>query len=264
MLNTVRRTAASLLIAGAPVPAVLDWWNAPSTSNPPLAVWISTALLPVIAGLVHVRRLELQVLARAVLWSNLVWFALMCVVAGRPGAASNIIMWWSAGIGTALLVLGRVGLDAPSHREAFAPVALRGTLVAILVLALADTLALTFWSTLAIEERAADIPVVFVGTAGALMLVAVYGLYRLRTWGFVLNVGANIAIAAGAWLVPDMPEPLLYGLTATAVGQLIAGLPLLRGMMSHGAEPTTDVGRTSQAGAVLVLATMLVIFVRLW
>ena len=58
------------------------------------------------------------------------------------------------------------------------------------------------------------------------MGVAVYGLLQLRTWAFALNIVANLLIAGGAWLLPDLPRGFAAALTATAGLQLLAGVPV--------------------------------------
>lgn len=186
---------------------------------------------PLLAGaLIYVRRLEAQLLARAILWATLVFGTLLAWVVDGPEVPPPLLVL-PFGAGLALIALGALGLEDPPLSPSFAPVALRGVVLGVLGMALADTLSLLFWGGLITEEGMRDpIAGAFFLGGGALMLTAVYGLYRVRVWGFVLNVVANLGIAAGAWMVPNMPTPLAICLTSTAVGQLLLGLPLMRGL----------------------------------
>ncbi len=246
----LRRIAASVVIFLAPALAVLEWLR--SGTETPFVLVCVTLALPLCALLLHLRRLEPQLLVRAILWSNLVWLTMLCLIRAPPDAISTEILGWASGVGLGLLFLGADGLHAPSHRGGFAPVALRGTLVAIMVLALADMFGLGFWSGVMLEERDLRIAVVFLSLSAAVMGIATYGVYRLQTWGFLLNIAANIAIAAGAWLVPEMPNEFAACLTATAVAQLLAGLPLLWGMIHPRPGASNNPQRTGWLGVTMV------------
>lgn len=232
MLGLRRLFAATLLLA-APAPALYYMFT--DFGPVPIVAWIAIVAVPVSAALVFVPRLEPQILARAVMWGMLVFGTLLSVVADTPRLEANLIsMGLVFGSGLALLTLGAAGLDAPPARRAFVPVAFRGVLVAILVMALADTATLLFWGGLVLEDGP-DRPALFAFLfgAGGLMLVAVMGLYGLRVWGFALNVLANLAIASGAWFIPRLPNEIAACLTATAIAQLVVGMPLMKGLFAR-------------------------------
>ncbi|MCA9709974.1 MAG: hypothetical protein KDK70_29315, partial [Myxococcales bacterium] len=75
----------------------------------------------------------------------------------------------------------------------------------------------------------------------ALMIVALVGLYRLRVWGLVLNIAANLLIAGLAIAdVLDVPGVVQAALCTTAVVQLVLPVPLLIAMARGRApEPRT-------------------------
>ena len=259
MVTLARRSAASLLVLFAPIPALLGMTD----DQTPVAVIAATLSVMLVSILIHIRRLEMQLLSRALLWSNLVWFTLVCVLS-PPNPSEWTFLWWVTGIGAGLLMLGSDGLDVPGHNATFASVAMRGTLLAVLVLAMADTLALSFLTGAAAEQPTADMPLTFFVPAMTAMWLALYGLYRLRTWGFVLNVFANIAIAVTAWVLPDIPWQLAFCFSATAAGQLLAGLPLMWGIAKGGGQPTDSVGASPWIGATTVVLMLGTVFYRVF
>lgn len=225
-----RRILATLLAVASVVPL---WAEITRQSGLPIVGYLGLCA-PILAGaLLHIRRLETQMVSRAILWASLVFGTLLAWVVDTSDAeAHSITVTLTFGCGLALLALGTAGLDDRPANRRFVPVAFRGVVLGVLVMALADTLSLLFWGGIIAEDgmHRNVVPVAFFLGGGATMLVAVFGLYRLRVWGFVLNVVANIAIAAGAWFVPDMPDALAICLSSTAVGQILVGLPLVRGL----------------------------------
>lgn len=226
-----RRNLATALAMISVVPLI---WSATDESGMPVVAGLAM-LAPILAALLlQVRRLEPQLLARAILWSALIFGTLGAwVVDSHEFEANSVILTLTFATGLALIALGTHGLEDRPASRVFVPVALRGVVLAVVVMALADTLSLLFWSGVLLEEGTRDIAAArFFTVGGGAMLLAVYGLYRLRVWGFALNVIANITIACGAWLVPHMPNELALCLTMTAVAQLAVGLPLIRGLAS--------------------------------
>ncbi|MCA9553781.1 MAG: hypothetical protein KC933_27325 [Myxococcales bacterium] len=252
----LRRGVAALLTLGAGAPAA--WLMADERVGGPGIIRVALATLPVAAGLVFVRRLEPQILARAVLWGLLVVGTLLAVAVNGSAVEAHLVsLAFALGAGAALLALGASGLDAPPARAAFVPQAFRGVLVSILVMAIADTCTLIFWSGLALENKLSPTPgpQIFVVTSAVVMLVAVMGLYGLRVWGFALNMLANVGIAAGAWLV-GLDAAIATSLTATAAAQLLVGLPLLRGLAA-GRETEALPPRVARALAATVIAGLM-------
>jgi hypothetical protein len=252
----LRRLLASLLLVVSAVPAAYHAID--DTGDVPLVAWLALALLPVAAALVFVRRLEPQILVRAVMWGVLVLGTLLAWVVDSPARDAHLVTGsLVACSGVALLALGGLGLDAPPARRAFVPVAFRGVLVAILVMAVADTATLLFWGGMVAESSHLDPALAaFFFCAGGLMLVAVAGLYGLRVWGFALNVVANVVVATGAWLVPELPEELAACLTATAIGQLVVGLPLMKGLVSRSEAGWLRPALAGRIGAGVVVGLM--------
>ena len=222
----------------------LVWWRASLATLLPLALLLWSLRL--------MRRTDVgaQMLIRAVLWSNVVVGAL--VAANFMLEVERVV---GAGIAvacaTALLALGSRGLDEAAPGDVFAPNRFRGKLLLALVMASADALTLLFsgamqlrigmegWNLLDTIDYAGPTML-----AAAVMALAVWGLYRLRTWALFLNLAANIAIAyfalegalnlagsvaialtATAGVQMFLPVPIL----ALALGDRKAGRPLLRG-----------------------------------
>lgn len=255
-----RRLAASALTLGAVTPVTYKLLSElGGRSDPPVVVWGALLAVVIAAALVFVPRLEPQILTRAVLWGTMVAGALISFVADTSKTEAHVMsLAMVLCSGLALLLLAKAGLDAPPARAAFVPVAFRGVLVAIMVMALADTATLLFWGGLVLEASSAEwalLPYFF--GSGALMLLALYGLYSLRVWGFLLNMIANVVVATFAWLVPDMPTAIAACLSATAAAQLVVGLPFLRGLATREERPWLPASVTRAIAAGVVVGVML-------
>lgn len=167
-----------------------------------------------------------QLLVRAALWSNLLLGTLIAISSHGDENLLSAMMAFSAATG--LLALGRHGLDA--EHEGFAPVAFRGSLVLALVMALADAQSLALFGGLRLEHEFAD-AAPLLGCA-ALMLVALVGLFYLRTWAVVLNIFANLMIAGLACTGQlELPNPIILGLCSTAIVQLVLPIPMISSMV---------------------------------
>lgn len=196
-------------------------------------------------------RLGAQLLCRAVWWSSLVVGLLISLNYGEtPDKVLGAII--AVACAAALRSVGERGLDVEDPQSPFAPVRFRGHLLLALVMAAADALTLAFsgllqlrfgmqgWTLGGTLDYAG--PTV---AAAAVMGIAVWGVYRLRTWALFLNLVANIAIAYLALegtlgLSPTVsvalattaavqcfiPVPIL----AAAAGDRKAGQPLLAGL----------------------------------
>jgi hypothetical protein len=202
--------AAAAVLAHALLP--LDSHNGGGLA---LAVLIATPA--VAAAAVWSRRLGLQLLARGLWWSLLLFGGLVAITDG--GAQFGAVL--AAGSGVALLVAGSSGLDGGGAR--FQPVAFRGTLMLALVLAIADTTSFIWLGTAQ----------AFVGKEVRLillvppMIAGVVGLLSLRTWGLLLSLGCNILVVvlAGTGLL-DLPRELQALFIGTAALQLLVPIPM--------------------------------------
>lgn len=196
----------------------------------------------------HQPRLGSQLLCRAVWWSNLVVGLLVAINYGEmvDKAIGSVI---AVSCAVALLASGDRGLDIREPDHPFSPVRFRGQLLLALVMAAADALTLAFSALMQLRFGMAGwnfgAALSYAGPtvlAAAVMAVAVWGVYRLRTWALLLNLVANIAIAYFAMegslnLSPSVsvtlastaalqcfiPVPIL----AVALGDRNAGKPLL-------------------------------------
>ena len=258
----IRRILASVLAFSALLPMGLDALRHQSLSGgPPLLIGLLLVGGTVFAaGAVHARSFQLVLVGRALLWCYLVWVAFVSVISEGPIEIE--IAWWGIATGLALLALRHDRVDSPSGQ--FAPRAFHGTLVAVLTMAIADAFALGFWSVVAVYEEdfvAGGALVV----ASLVMTVAVLGLLRLRTWAYLLNIGANTVIALGAWWVPGLPDEIALCLTLTAVGQLIAGAPVLIAAARGGVRRETgdSFNRNHVVSLLLVGSLIAIIFVDL-
>jgi hypothetical protein len=244
-MERMRLVLSSVLALGAAV--LMRAWG----GELPWALWLPTGLLAATALLVHHRRLTSQLLARAALWSNL---GLGFLIATSGSSTERDI---AAGLavctGGALLLLGRRGLDVT---DPFAPVAFKTTIFTLLLLALADVQALTFFAGIMTETRdmgRAVVPFILAAMLG----VGLFGLYRLRVWGLAAHVVANLTLAgAVASRGLGLPTPLLAALAVSATLQIALALPLIAGLVRGRARPEPAVSRLGSVIAGLVVLVL--------
>ena len=229
--RALRLAAASVFSSSAVLFAGID--------SPPTDLVASVLLVAPFAAaiLLWAPRLEAQLTTRAILWGYLFWAGFGSVLIDSSNASGDRLLL-SVGLCTAaaLLCLPADGLKQPPISARFAPVAFRGIIVLIITLALTDAMVLGtsflgFWD----NHYSGALLLAFLGTASAVMLLAVVGLLRMRAWGFALNLIANLCVATLAWCIETMPWELALGLSTTAGLQLMIAAPLARRIASPGA-----------------------------
>ncbi len=220
----------------------------------PSALLLPGALLCVSAGLIFRSELASHVFARAVLWSNLLLGFLIAV--SGSGEEQLVGGFIALTTGAALHLVGTAGLRRSS--EVFAPVAFRASLVLAVVMALADTQSLTLFGILQLDRGDGSTAYPLLACAG-LMIVALYGLYRLRLWGLVLNIVANVVIAGLALTGSlDLPNPLIYALCTTATVQLLLPAPLVVAILrGRATEPSARLQRFNAIIIPTLIALMM-------
>jgi hypothetical protein len=229
-----RAIVAGILALGAAV-CMRSWGVAL-----PRALWIPTGLLAAVALLVFHRSLGSQLLSRAILWSNL-------LVGGLVAWAGSTSERPVAGLlalctGGALLVLGRRGLDDDARAGSFVPVAFRGTLMALMVMALADAQTLVLFGALMTQSWSnmmlhPNTPLLLFGLAGVLSL-SIAGIYRLRVWGLLLGAAGCVALLATSLSSTlGLQSFVRWAFAATSALQLLLMLPLGLAMLT-GADPS--------------------------
>ncbi|HJL19510.1 MAG TPA: hypothetical protein RMH99_27860 [Sandaracinaceae bacterium LLY-WYZ-13_1] len=226
----LRLAAASALSAGSILGTGLE-------PNARATTWVLLGAPFLAAGLLWVRRLEAQLLGRAILWGYLFWATFGSLVMDGDPDTSRILLTVGLCAAGALVMLPEGGLEQPAVSGAFAPVAFRSVIVVVLILATTDAMVLGT-NLLAVSENGRHVePVVsaFFAAGSALMAVSIVGLLRMRTWGFLLNLLANVGVASFAWAIADVPWQLALGLTSTAGLQILLGLPLARRLARPGA-----------------------------
>lgn len=134
---------------------------------------------------------------------------------------------WAGPI-VALAAVGRSGLDATTSY--FKPTKFRGAMLASLLFGAADLMALLMYATIHMYDSVRNWPEAAALTSCAVLMgCALFGLFRLKLWGLVVCVGANILVA---WLAVagtlDLPDLLAGGLVATALIQLLIPIPIVR------------------------------------
>jgi hypothetical protein len=160
-----------------------------------------------------------QMLSRALLWSTLA-LASLAVIA-EPGVLALASVVAALCCGTGLLLLGAHGLEPERYTGAFVPAAHREELTLVMILAVADAQTLLAWAMGSAWHYPAP------GVCGVAMLIATFGLFRLRLWGLGLNLGMNLIIAVAALLgALRLPEAVVALLTTTACLQVVLSVPV--------------------------------------
>jgi len=247
-----RRHAVVVGLAAVVVLAVIaSLWAHPIA--PGVCEWVSHASI-VRFGLVHVLGFVIaaglagrpdpwaQLLVRAVWWSSLSTGSAAMVL--EPGILPLLLPTMTFAAAACLLVVGDEDLARPVPGGGFPLAAHRGSIMLLMILAMADT------ETLAMaalnHDSPLEAPYAVVDLACAIgMALAMWGLYRLRVWGLVATLVLDVVIAGlgvGGLLFYDWEFALL--LSTTALLQLGLALPLLRTLLRK--EPPD--GRPAVAG----------------
>lgn len=263
-LSPLRRTIATIcaLVATAAMyrlgPYDVAHGPGPAPEDPAWYVlWLPVLLLGGSAVLVQCASIGAQLLARAVWWSNLILATIVCCSSGHT---ERIALAMALGSGLAILVGGRAALEA--REGSFVPVAFRGSLTAILVMALADVQSLVLFGALAAQ---ADSYTALHGAVGLLsvavaMSIAVYGLYRLRLWGLVLTALTNIALILVALYWSKMPPFLVKAYVGSAAIQLALMAPLAYAILRRrGGPPSPGLGRAATVLSSLSVVALMAI-----
>jgi hypothetical protein len=127
----------------------------------------------------------------------------------------------------ALLAAGREALDRST--AAFQPNHHRGPLTLALVLGFADVATLSAWALLAFasgDRKAMVFAAAFTGFAAAIA-VSLVGLYRLYAWGFLLNLGVNLAVVILMLCDVFSLDIVRLVFIVPAVAQILLALPVL-------------------------------------
>jgi len=199
-----------------------------------LVLWLPVSLLFVSAIVVHRRSIGAQLFARAVWWSNLVLGVMISSAGSSHERKIAVVLALASGL--ALLVAGREELE--TSPGVFAPIAFRGSLTGILVMALADVQSLFLFGMLASTESGSHRlnAIALLGVA-ITMTIAVFGLFRLRAWGLVLAAISNIALVVVAVrYAGPLPALVVQAYVLSAIVQLALMVPIVRALLRGGAQ----------------------------
>jgi hypothetical protein len=245
-----RRAGASLGALGGAV-CMRSWSGGPL----PSALWLPTLLLLASALLVWRRHVGGQLLARAVWWSNLILGTVIATTAN--GTDRPIAAYLALCTGGALLAVGRSDLHEATPSGSFLPLAFRGTLMCMLVMAMADAQSLLLFG--ALDVTAHMQPRQGIPIAIAIPLVAsVIGLYRLRLWGLLLTLGGSALLAAAALSgALDVPGPLRVAYVVTAAAQWLVSLPLVVALIRRRAPAAPSLRTRGYAATAALVGLMM-------
>lgn len=195
-----------------------------------------------------------QLFARATWWSNLVLGVVITLIGSGRERRWAVPMALACGL--ALLVADRRRLAAASERAAYAPAAFRSWLMLLMVFALADAQTFVLFGFVKLRD---DLHASAVSLAlfaiGAAYVVGFAGLFRLKLWGAVLNLGTSVVAAAligsGALHVKSDLDSFL---TLLSLAHVAVVLPLFVAVAVKWRPPTAPPRlRAFGASAVIVL-----------
>jgi hypothetical protein len=200
------------------------------------------------AVLIFSRHLPAQLLARGTWWSYLLTSALVTCV-DEP-SVRHLAGLTAGATAFALLAAGREGLEASAGR--FQPVAFRGTLTVALVLAMADTGAMLWLGLVTLLRHDCRLILMV-----PLMAAGIVGLLRLRMWGLLAGLAANILVATlAATRVLGLPDPLRGLFIGTALLQLLVPLPMLVAIVRRRPPPSNRWPRAKRAIATATIVAI--------
>jgi hypothetical protein len=235
-------------------------WSGSGTA----ALWVPTAFLALSTLLLHDGVVGSQLIARSAWWATLVLGTLIAV-AGRSGSDGDKGMLLAMTTGTALLAMGRLGLDE-GDESAFRPVAFRTTLTLGMIMAVADAQALGLFGALKLQDggweedpSVSGLQAVLLLLSAGALVVAITGLYRLRVWGLLL---ATVCAAGVAVLsvtdVYGLPSPLRAGMALTSTVQVLLPVPLLVAIFrGRPVAPSNAPSRLARIAPAVLVALMM-------
>ncbi|MEX1368329.1 MAG: hypothetical protein AB1Z98_34680 [Nannocystaceae bacterium] len=256
------RVSLGLALAGTAGMIVLEQLAVMSAtrSGRSLAVLLPIAALLVVMRWLRSRDLAKQMMVRALVWSTLVIGTIVSVFGHSNYALVGPPI--ALGSGLALLLLGNRGLGITSR--SFQPIAYRNHLLLALVLATADAGTLLFGAAMQLGTflHNGRIGYLVLGLptlgCGLLMAVAVFGIYRLRTWALVLNLLANLGIAYVAMSgYLGLTIPVATALATTATFQLLLPVPILAAALGDPLRDRSPLGRMGGRALTLGLLAMI-------
>lgn len=194
----------------------------------PAELWAAATVIGLSALLVFHRHVASQLFVRATLWAHTLVFLVEATVGDDSERVQGAVVVGC--LAAALLVIGRFSLDDDARSGAFQPVAFRASMMTGLVLSLA--LAQWFFlfsGILLVDDDFSARPLLLTfATATGLILLAVYGMFRLAVWGLLLKVLADVGfVALGVFTVVREPHFISFGILGLALLQLGLDLPIL-------------------------------------
>lgn len=258
-----------VVVASFAAMALVESYSMPMYARAGRGPAVVLPIISMVLAMRWLRRRDLakQMMVRALVWSVLVIGVLIAVFGAPLFALVGSCIAVPAGI--ALLAMGGRGLGATSR--SFRPTAFRTHLTIALVMAMADAQTLVFSAVLkfggllqqamageAVSWATGVVSVVPVLLCGLVMVVAVFGIYRLATWALLLNLVANIAIAYVAMSgAIGLTLPVASALATTALVQMMLPVPILAAGLGDPLRDRRPWGRMGRPAAVGTIVLMM-------
>lgn len=209
----------------------LPGYTCPGNDRVDVAITLALPLAAILLSLLLLRSTSAggQMLLRALLWSSALLGALVNIV--EPSVVPVTAAFAGVVAGGALLILRQHGLEPERYTGSFAPVAHRGVLTLMMILAVADAQTLVSWTNGSYWHHPAA------GICGMAMVVGIVGLSRLELWGLLLSAMMSLGVAIAAllgWL--GLPLGVVAMISGTAGAQVLLAAIVLRSV--HRGTPT--------------------------
>lgn len=230
--------------------------------------WIEVGLLGLAGGAMLLDRVDAHVFVRSVLWGVLCYGAIDVLdhshewsTFASQARAYTVLL----GTGASLLALGRAGLDG--EHGAFFPIVMRRSLLTMMVVGLCVAHVMAVLAVAAADQSWSLMATALV--TPALLVLAVIGLSRTRSWGLFAYLGTLPAAAGSVALYLNPPSLWLSAaefVTPTTflaiawsffgVVLFLAGLPVLFAVALKPRPRPTGKGWGQYVHAALVLAAV--------
>lgn len=219
----------------------------------PVIVTLAVPVVLLLASSAWIQRptFSSQLLARAVWWAYLVFGVMWSLGPAESLPLLGGVVGLGCGIG--LLAAERGGLMGASTGVRFDPVAVRGTLVVSIIVAMADAQVLGLLSTVGLEAGVSIPRNVGLGACALALATGAWGLSRLRAWAVGLNLVATVA-----GVVILVAAPSSGGALAPVLGLSVAVQLLLPARIAWVRRTGVRPGRAAKtwAASAIVVAVM--------
>ncbi len=217
---------------------------------------LPVTLLGISSLTIHVKGFGPQLLSRAIWWSNLALGTVLCVIGSASERRGGIGL--ALACGAALLVASPRGLAAGRAGAGYTPAAFQGSLLLLMIFALADAQTFLLFGIIALDRDngLTNAPVSL--ATGAAYVIGFAGLYRLKAWGAIVNVGTStivFGLSLAGLLSTDHSLKVFFAVVSAA--HVLAAAPMLVALATGRSLPSLSPRRRELAAKLAISGLML-------